>query len=445
MINFIKRHKFLKNAILIVLIIILRILIFFKGIYKFLKNNKIFIFIILLIVLIFGQISLYNHYLVKAREYDIPVRDKGVIIGPIDTYNIIKDVREKEGNFKKDITNMIDVLRLSGVKVDDKNIEYDYDTYLKYEKEVKENTSNISEVYENLSYLLSTYGEAYDISKVKYLGNITEKNIIDKIDLMEQINKDFSKYFSDDNIKKLLDRIVKDLDISYYYLDPKSGKEFKSNEHKFYVAASTIKVGVATMVSDLLQEGVLKEDDLEYYNKMDFEEGTGVIKKDKVYSQYSIKYLLDVMIKYSDNIATNILIRVVNDIKGANYYKDYMTNITEKDFNIDGNLITAYGAMKTIENLYNNKDDNEYYKKIINNMTQTEFNDRMSLYLPDNLIAHKIGGKENYFNDIGIVLSNKPYLFTSYCSEGYDACNEAIGSLNLVFYYYQNFKDIYKI
>ncbi len=441
--NFIKRHKFLKNVILIILIIILRILIFLKGLYKFIKNNKILMFIIVFLMFVVGQLVLYNHYVEKAREYDIVVKDKGIIAGPIDTFYVVRDVREKESNFKKDIINMVDILKLLGVEVDDKDIKYDYETYLKYEKQIKENTANINEIYQNLSYLLSTYGDSYDVSKIKYLGNITEKNIMDKLDLMSQINKEFAQYFTDDNINKILDKIVKDLDISYYYLDPNSKKEIKYNEHEFFVAASTIKVGVSTMINDMIKDGVLSEDTLEYYNKMDYEAGTGIIQEDEVYSQYTVKYLLEVMIKYSDNIATNILIRVANDLNGKDYYKNYMTNLTEGDFNINGNLITAYGAMQTVKNLYENQDTNEYYKKTIDNMTKTEFDDRMSLYLPDNLIAHKIGSNENYFNDIGIVLTSDPYLFTSYCSEGYDACNEAIGSLNLAFYYYHNFKDVY--
>ncbi len=444
MINFIKRHKFLKNIILIILIIILRILIFFKRIYKIVKDNNVLVIIIIFLVFILGQMSLYKHYTSKAKDYDIVVKDKGMIAGPIDTFNVFKDVKTKENNFKKDIDDMIDILKISGVKVDTKDLKYNYDTYKKYEKIVKDNTNNIVEVYDNLAYLLTTYGDSYDTSKIKYLGNITEKNIIDKIDLLGQINKEYNKYFTDDNIQNILNNITDGLDISYYYSNPKNEKEFKNNEDEFFVAASTVKVGIATMISDMIKEGSLSEDTLEYFNKMDFEGGTGIIQEDPYYTQYTIKYLLEVMIKYSDNIATNILIRTAEEIKGKSYYQSYMENITNGGFNINGNLITANGAMNTIKNLYNNQEENEYYKKTINNMTQTEFNDRMSLYLPDNLIAHKIGGKENYFNDIGIVLTEDPYLFTSYCSEGYDTCNEAIGSLNLAFYFYHNFESINK-
>lgn len=444
MIDFIKRHKLLKNIVLIILIILLRILLFFKRIYKLFKNNNILVFIIIFLVLIAGQILMYNHYTSKAKEYEIVVKDKGIIAGPVDTFNVFKDVKAKEKNFKKDIDTMIDILKISGVNIEDKDVKYDYKRYKKYEDLIKENAASISEVYGNLSYLLSTYGDSYDISKIKYLGNITEKNIMDKIELIDQINKEYYEYFSDENMDKLLNNITNGLDMSYYYLDPKSKKEFKNNEHKYYVAASTIKVGVSTMIIDLITEGDLSEETLEYYNKMDFEGGTGIIQEDPVYSQYTIKYLLDVMIKHSDNIATNILIRTANEIKGKNYYKDYMGNITDGEFNINGNLITAYGAMQTIENLYENQDRNELYSKTIENMTKTEFNDRMSLYLPDDIIAHKIGSNENYFNDIGVVLTQDPYYFTSYCSEGYDSCNEAIGSLNLAFYFYHNFEDINK-
>ncbi len=444
MINFIKRHKLLKNIILIILIIILRILIFFKRIYKIIKDNNILIIIIIFLLIILSQMVVYKHYTSKAKEYDLLVDNKGLVAGPIDTFKVIKDVENKESNFKKDIDNMISVLKVSGIKVDDKNLKYNYDNYKKYEKIVKDNTDNIVEFYDNLSYLLTTYGNSYDTSKIKYLGNITRKNIIDKVDLLSQINKEYPKYFTDDNLQNILNNITDGLDISYYYSNPKSEKEFKYNEDKFFVAASTIKVGVATMISDLIKEGSLSGDTLEYFNKMDFEGGTGIIQEDPYYTQYKIKYLLEVMIKYSDNIATNILIRTANELKGKSYYQKYMEKLTDGGFNIKGNLITANGAMNTVKNLYNNQEENEYYKKTIDNMTKTEFNDRMSLYLPDNLIAHKIGGKENYFNDIGIVLTEDPYLFTSYCSEGYDACNEAIGSLNLAFYFYNHFEYINK-
>ncbi len=444
MINFIKRHKLLKNIILIILIIILRILIFFKRTYKKIKDNNILIFIVIFLLVVLGQMVLYKHYVAKAKEYDIVVKNKRIVAGPIDTFRVIKDVEDKESNFKKDIDNMISVLKVSGIKVDDKNLKYNYDNYKKYENLVKENTDNIVEFYDNLAYLLTTYGDSYDITKIKYLGTITQKNIIDKVDLLAQINKEYPKYFTDDNIQNILNNITEGLDISYYYSNPKNEKEIKHNEDKFFVAASTIKVGVATMISDLIKEGSLSEDTLEYFNKMDFEGGTGIIQEDPYYTQYKIGYLLEVMIKYSDNIATNILIRTANELKGKNYYQTYMENITDGGFKIKGNLITANGAMNTIKNLYNNQEENEYYKKIIDNMTQTEFNDRMSLYLPDKLIAHKIGGNENYYNDIGIVLTENPYFFTSYCSEGYEACNEAIGSLNLAFYFYHNFEYVNK-
>ncbi len=440
--NFIKRHKILKNILLIILIVLLRILLLFKSIYKYIKGNNIKIFLIIFLTIFIVETKVYNYYFTKSLKYNISVETKGYLVGPIDTFNIIKSVKQKEESFKEDIKSINNIFELSSISVDQEDIKYDYQTYSEYKKLLEDNATRVNDFYVNLKYLLNTYSN-YDVDSIK-LKNLNSENIVDNIDLINDVNQDIKSYFNEENLKNILDNIISDLDISYYYLNPKNNKEFKFNEHEFFVAASTVKVGISTMVSDLIKEGFLNESTLEYYNKVDFEGGTGIIQNDPVYTQYSIKYLLEVMIKYSDNIATNILIRVANEIKGDDYYEKYMEKITEGDFDINDNLITAYGAMQTIKNLYNNQDSNKYYKSTIKNMTQTEFNDRMSLYLDDSIIAHKIGGKEHYFNDIGIVLTKEPYLFTSYCSEGYDVCNEAIGSLNLAFYYYHIFENIEK-
>lgn len=438
MIEFIKKHKILKNIILILLIVFLRVLLIIKKIFKLLKKSTskvlyVFLFIIISFILIN---LIYNSYYNKALKYNLEIRETYLLKGPLDLYLIGKDVHVKEQEIEEEKEIIISILDTVGISCEkDQTIKY-------YEDTLIENVDLISSFYNNLENLLDKYLDKDHVvkSSLDKLKDIDKDNVILKLNQINEVNEDMKKYMNKNILSEILNNIVNGYDVSYYYEDPSTKEEFKDSEKEYFVAASTIKVGVATMIIDMVNEGKLNLDDLEYYNKVDQEAGTGIIQKDPIYTQYSIKYLLEVMIKYSDNIATNILIRTANDINGDDYYKNYMNNITENNFKINGNQINAYGAMKLVQNLYDNKDKKRYYTDIIKNMTETEFKDRMSLYIEDDIVAHKIGSNEHYFNDIGIVLLDNPFLFSSYCSEGQDICNNKIGDLTLSFYYYNIYK-----
>ena len=69
-------------------------------------------------------------------------------------------------------------------------------------------------------------------------------------------------------------------------------------------------------------------------------------------------------------------------------------------------------------------------------MKNTIFHDRMDKYIPHNLVAHKIGNYGAYINDVGIVFTERPYIFVMYTygnSNGY----EDIARISEIIYNYQ--------
>ena len=119
-----------------------------------------------------------------------------------------------------------------------------------------------------------------------------------------------------------------------------------------------------------------------------------------------IKELSDYSIRYSDNIAINMLLRKVGN---KNRYA-YIEKITEHPLVLKGNYTTPMDSFKILERLYLNPDKNEYYSGLIENMKKTEYHDRIDKYIPKEIVAHKIGNYAEYVNDMAIVFDEDPYI-----------------------------------
>ncbi|MBE6047004.1 MAG: serine hydrolase [Clostridium sp.] len=50
-------------------------------------------------------------------------------------------------------------------------------------------------------------------------------------------------------------------------------------------------------------------------------------------------------------------------------------------------------------------------------MKQTTTHDRIDKYIPNDIVAHKIGDYERYVNDIGIIYTDEPYILAIYTED----------------------------
>ncbi len=231
----------------------------------------------------------------------------------------------------------------------------------------------------------------------------------------------------------------KDVGLSYYNFD--NGESYANNSDYEYTAASTVKVGVAMKIADMIDEGSLSLNTIETYTEDDYEAGSGSIQYEPIGSEYTIEDLMTHMITESDNVATQILLRVIT----RDEYQLAMNEYTNSEFNMNENLLSANQGMELLKHLYNNPDNTPGYDQIISLMKQTIYNDRLSTYIDDEYIAHKIGdfGSIGIANDLAIIYGDNTVAVSFYCQDGQSVCYEYAAEIGKYIYELNTDKQMY--
>jgi len=269
----------------------------------------------------------------------------------------------------------------------------------------------------------------------KINNKVVPKNVSETKCLFEykqdRINEDLEKQAQLDTLEKRIrtrlgDNITK---FGMVYYDINSKKSITINEDKQFVAASTIKVPINMLMYDMIQEKKIDINEKLKYDKVDFEDGAGVLRGNDLSKPIAIKTLSDLSIIYSDNIAINMILRKVGN---ENRY-NYIGKIVGHPVAHEGNNITPMDSFKILERLYSNPNDNKYYNDIIKTMKNTEYHDRIDKYIPQEIVAHKIGDFVTYVNDTAIVCTDNPYVLVVFTKDITDA-NELIGQVSKMIY-----------
>jgi beta-lactamase class A len=220
---------------------------------------------------------------------------------------------------------------------------------------------------------------------------------------------------------------VSKVGIGYYNIE--TGDSFSINGDKYFTAASTVKVQMNMVLFDMVKEGKVKIEEALQFTQADYEGGTGILQgKDKT-KPIPLLTLSDYSIIYSDNIATNMIIRRI----GRTEMKRRFGEKVGHSIPMDKNVVTPNEGLSFLKQLYKNKDNNEYYTRLIGIMKTTVFHDRLDKYVPKNIVAHKIGNYGAFVNDVGIVYAPKPYIIVVY-TDGITNANETIANINKILY-----------
>ena len=192
-------------------------------------------------------------------------------------------------------------------------------------------------------------------------------------------------------------------DYGLYIKNLSTKQEYKYKSDSIFWAASLYKIVVGGAVYDLINQDKLSLNYVYVYESVDYQDGTGLIQNDPVGTTYTVDELLDLLFKHSDNIAQNILVRNISLAKVGEFYGEIcpeygtmMEDQTTSPERIAGLLI----------NLYNNSSwPRQMRREFFTRMIGTEFDDRISVGLSDDLIfAHKIGNlPDELWHDCGIV------------------------------------------
>ena len=123
-----------------------------------------------------------------------------------------------------------------------------------------------------------------------------------------------------------------------------------------------------------------------------------------------MQVLLDYSIKYSDNIATNMIIRRLG---GSVKLRNLANIMAGTNTDTQENFVTPEQEFRILKLLYNKRKD-RYYSYLIELMKNTDSHDRLDKYIPQDIVAHKVGDYSTYVHDVGIIFTEKPYILVVY-------------------------------
>lgn len=234
-----------------------------------------------------------------------------------------------------------------------------------------------------------------------------------------------------------LDKHIATLDGCYgiYCIDIEGSIGFGVNENKEFYAASTVKVPLALYVCKLMEEGIVQPDRELEYTKADYESGSGNIQFKDFGSVYTVRDLLGMSIRFSDNVAANMLIRMTDYSNIKNFMRNMGGSVVDDKQNISCPKDMAIYLL----NVYNFSQESRYGQELISHLENTVFNERIPALLPkDTKVAHKIGNWIDSYHDVGIVFAKNPYV-VSIMSKGVteeDAFKEIANISGMVFNFF---------
>ncbi len=236
-----------------------------------------------------------------------------------------------------------------------------------------------------------------------------------------------------------LDSFLSTYNVGFAYKNFDTNETYFYHANDFFVAASTVKIGIAMIVAEEIAHNNLSLDTYVTYTNDDYEAGTGSMQYDPIGTTYSIQTCIEKMLQESDNVATQILLRVV----GRDYYQERMNQYVDGVFNADENMLNANQGLNLLTYLYDNPNDNPFFDQIITLLTKTEFDDRLSTYIDNELIAHKIGSFDPTYNDLALVSGDTNFAIAFFCDEGYEISNNLAAELGKYFFELNTSDSIY--
>lgn len=228
--------------------------------------------------------------------------------------------------------------------------------------------------------------------------------------------------------KKIAEKNLTESNFAFFYYNEDTNKCYFYNENTYFKAASTVKVPVAMLYYDKINNNELTLDSTIEYTKDCYEEGGGLTNYTyKVSDNIPIQFLLEQSIVNSDNTALNILVKNI----GKTQYRYDISKYTEIELSdefYENNITSARYGYDLLKHIYENTD---YYNELIEYMEKSSSGKYLKEYISDKYkIAHKYGSYEGNVHDYGIVYGNTTYMIGVYTKSIANA-SELIAEISL--------------
>ena len=177
---------------------------------------------------------------------------------------------------------------------------------------------------------------------------------------------------------------------SIYIKNKSTNQEYLYNAEKEYYSASLFKIIVAQATFTKVKNGTLALDNKVALMSEDFSSGTGTIQSSSVGTEFTLDYVLDRLLKDSDNTAQNMLLRYVSNA-GLN---EEFTSLPPNNSFLSQNIASPKEVSEFI---------NILYPEVLQKMEQTSFDNRITAGLAEDIIfSHKIGNWNDTWHDCGV-------------------------------------------
>lgn len=224
-------------------------------------------------------------------------------------------------------------------------------------------------------------------------------------------NTKLSKTELNETFDNIIEQYKGNNEIGIVYKNFSTGYKYSQEENNYFTAASTIKVVYAMRIYDRIRNGEVSEDADIFYSEKHLEEGNGLITNNKKKNSYKLDYVLQNMIQYSDNTATNML---VGDSATAadllvKYFNSLGVNLSMEE--AQKNRITPAMMEAVWTKLYNERDK---YSKLIKYLEDSETGEVIKEGIPNKKIASKYGALDSNYHETAIVFGEEDYMLLIY-------------------------------
>ena len=234
--------------------------------------------------------------------------------------------------------------------------------------------------------------------------------------------------------------------IGVLFEDLTSGEGFtvlKGQDEDVFESASVIKLWIMSCAYEMAEQGrldldstvILKEDDMvpgpgvpDYHS--DDAEGhltedmfpeSGMLNYLHAGTELTVRDLIRLMILISDNTACNIMI----DLLGMDNINCHIANLGCTRTILNRRLFDTRPEVRGKENMFSLSETADFFRKIYKGelvspeasremcalLQNQQYTYKMPFFIRQIPIAHKTGEDTGIENDVGIVFSNKPFIF----------------------------------
>lgn len=223
--------------------------------------------------------------------------------------------------------------------------------------------------------------------------------------------KKLSEIELNEAMENLLEQYKGNNEIGIVYKNFSTGYRYAQEDKHYFTAASTIKVVYAMKIYDRIRNGELSKDADIYYNPKFLEEGNGQITNNTKQDSYKLDYVIQNMIQYSDNTATNMLMG--NSATASAFVVKYLAElgVILPQAEAQKNRITPAMMEVVWTKLYKERDK---YPELIKYLEDSKEGEWIKEGIPNKKVASKYGALDANYHDTAIVFGDKDYILLIY-------------------------------